>query len=241
VRTVLFPLPILAHVFPDGLLWCLACNKSISFRNVAKVKVHIQGDFHAKAIQGLEKTSSDVQGFKEFFSSEQEDVKAAREKATTPGLLTLDPSVHAGRSFALKEALRAGINIRQLARIRHLLVNFDCKDEAEMRQYIPSLLKFERLQIKKLLKTAKYDHVFLLYVVCFVILCLRKLVYIWDGTPHVGDLCAVVVRIYGSDDLVYNYLIGVKHTDVSPDINKLARVLTEILTTPDEDLVYLTA
>jgi hypothetical protein len=66
------------------------------------------------------------------------------------------------------------------------------------------------------------------------------MVYIWDGTPHIGDLCAAVLRIYGADGLVYNYLIGVKHTDVSPDTNKLARVLTELLTTPSDDLVYLT-
>lgn len=229
-----------AYDLPGGLLWCLACNKSIAFRNLAKVKIHLKGDVHAKGILAFEKNVADLDKFKQFFISEQLAAKESREQATSPGLLTLDSSVHAGRSFALKESLRAGINISQLARIRHLLIDFDCKDEDEMRQYIPSLLKFERLEIKKLLKTARYKSRLDSFI--FLIpLPFRKLVYIWDGTPHIGDLCSVVIRIYGSDDLVYNFLIGVKHTDVSPDTSKLARILTEILTTPDDDLVYLTA
>jgi hypothetical protein len=104
----------------------------------------------------VNRKANELERFRGFFNDEKAAIREGgnREDALAPGLLTVDSSVLARRLYVMKENLRAGINISKMAKIKHLLVDFDCKDEDEMRQYIPSLLKFEQKEVRSILKTA---------------------------------------------------------------------------------------
>lgn len=183
-------------------LICIDCETSLDFHRLDAVRVHCTGKRHLTRIN-----SAFQERLKQASLSQVLEQKRKEEGKA----LTLTPQELAWRHNVLDRCVRGGINVFQLGQIKDLFSSkeaiFHMPGESEIREtLVPEADKVEQRRIRETIEGLAY------YAIGY------------DGTPHVGEMFAIVLH-YCKDWRVHNMLIAVAHLDKSPDAKALSKVL----------------
>jgi hypothetical protein len=200
-----------------GLLWCLPCDHSISFKKRSHVEQHLKTAAHVqnKLKHKNQKTLEDsVKAGKAIKAS------GAVEGSVVP------PYVLSHRHKVVRTMIGAGIRLGKLddPGVQEIIVHPQWLEQSDqLRKLIPDILRVEVKHLKKMLKGK------CAFFPCSTHPPCRPVSIFFDGTPRLGEVCAVVIRFVNEKLQVVQLVIGVRHTDMSPNAHKLQLIIQDIL------------
>ena len=195
-----------------GKLYCDACHVALSTKK-SIVKTHVQSDRHKQAKEKLRKARAHQATLDASWKKYQQE-----HESTLPGtgLSRATPDAEIMRRTHVVEAfLKAGVPLAKIDYLRPLLEsgNLRLTHSSHLAQLIPFISSMELQRVKEEIAEAQHVSV------------------IFDGSTHLGEALAIILRFVGDDFVVKQRLIRVRVLAKSLSGKELTRELVACLST----------